>query len=293
MVDNRPYDTPDDGYGNDDRSHGSARDDRDFRTGGTGYGGGSRFAQQSQGGEHRDDHGYRQSSYGQQRFGGGMDDGRQRRERTHGERSNGRQPDGYRYQDRGFFDRAGDEVRSWFGDDDAERRREFDQRYDERLGNGGGDRSRDSHYQEWRAAQIAELDRDYDEYRRENATRFQSEFGAWRNERQNQRGSLGKATEHMEVVGSDGGHVGTVDKVEGDRILLTRSDPDAGGRHHSIPSRWIDRVDDKVTIRKTAEEAKAHWRDEDRTDAMFGDKGEDSDGKGRTVNLDRSFSGTY
>ena len=33
--------------------------------------------------------------------------------------------------DRGFFDRAGDEVRSWFGDDDAERRREMDMRRDE------------------------------------------------------------------------------------------------------------------------------------------------------------------
>lgn len=30
-------------------------------------------------------------------------------------------------QDRGFFDRAGDEVRSWFGDEDAERRRNMDQ----------------------------------------------------------------------------------------------------------------------------------------------------------------------
>src|SRR5437763_1128576 len=30
--------------------------------------------------------------------------------------------------DRGFLDRAGDEVRSWFGDDEAQRRREMDQR---------------------------------------------------------------------------------------------------------------------------------------------------------------------
>ena len=29
--------------------------------------------------------------------------------------------------DRGFIDRAGDEVRSWFGDDDAERRRQMDE----------------------------------------------------------------------------------------------------------------------------------------------------------------------
>ncbi|WP_262029422.1 BON domain-containing protein [Microvirga sp. Mcv34] len=31
-------------------------------------------------------------------------------------------------EDRGFFERAGDEVRSWFGDEDAERRRERDMR---------------------------------------------------------------------------------------------------------------------------------------------------------------------
>jgi hypothetical protein len=30
--------------------------------------------------------------------------------------------------------------------------------------------------------------------------------------------------EHMEVVGSDGQHVGTVDGVEDDRIKLTKSD---------------------------------------------------------------------
>ncbi|HZH11647.1 MAG TPA: BON domain-containing protein [Microvirga sp.] len=32
------------------------------------------------------------------------------------------------HEDRGFFERAGDEMRSWFGDDDAERRREQDMR---------------------------------------------------------------------------------------------------------------------------------------------------------------------
>ena len=30
--------------------------------------------------------------------------------------------------DRGFFERAGDEISSWFGDDEAERRREMDER---------------------------------------------------------------------------------------------------------------------------------------------------------------------
>ena len=33
--------------------------------------------------------------------------------------------------------------------------------------------------------------------------------------------------EHMEVIGADGVHVGTVDKVEGDRIKLTKADSGA------------------------------------------------------------------
>jgi len=42
--------------------------------------------------------------------------------------------------DRGFFERAGDEVRSWFGDEEAERRREIDVRRDESRGyDSGGD----------------------------------------------------------------------------------------------------------------------------------------------------------
>ena len=38
--------------------------------------------------------------------------------------------------------------------------------------------------------------------------------------------------EHMEIKGSDGQHVGTVDRVEGDRIKLTKSDKAARGEHH-------------------------------------------------------------
>lgn len=202
-------------------------------------------------------------------------------------------------EDRGFLERAGDEVRSWFGDEEAERRREMDQRYDERMGRAERWRDsagRDEHYGSWRRQRIAELDRDYDEYRRENAQRFHSEFETWRTERQGQRDCLRRVTEHMEVVGSDGSHVGTVDKVRGDRILLTKTDADAGGHHHSIPSRWIDSVADRVTLRKTAEEAKAHWRDEERSGALFGEGRErdrDRQDWSSEHNLNRSFSGTY
>src|SRR3546814_15878673 len=80
---------------------------------------------------------------------------------------------------------------------------------------------------------MQQLDRDYDEYRREHQSQFEQEFGGWRERRQNQRQSLRSVTEHMEVMGSDGEHIGTVDKVRGDRIILTKSDPSAGGHHHS------------------------------------------------------------
>jgi hypothetical protein len=43
--------------------------------------------------------------------------------------------------------------------------------------------------------------------------------------------------EHMEVIGADGVHVGTVDRVEGSRIKLTKADSGEGhhtGHHHFI-----------------------------------------------------------
>ena len=190
----------------------------------------------------------------------------------------GRQPQGYDYEDRGFLARAGDEVRSWFGDEDAERRREYDSRMDERHAT-----DRDDDYHSWRRGQIQSLDRDYDEYRRENRTKFENEFGSWRSNRQTQRDSLSKVDEHMDVVGSDGEHVGTVDKVRGDRILLTKNDADAGGRHHSIPSSWLQSVDGKVTLSKTAADAKKAWRDEERNQAMFGDESDDRNRYGQTA----------
>ena len=209
---------------------------------------------------------------------------------------------GYDDRDRGFFDRAGDEVRSWFGDEEAERRRREDMRYDryaereygDRSHNYGGSGSRyeqDPHYRTWRDRQLEALDREYEDYRRENQSRFEGEFLSWRQQRQGKRELLQRVEEHQEVVGSDGEHVGTVDQVRGDRILLTRSDAAAGGHHHSIPCTWITSVEDKVTIDKTADQARQHWRDEERnTSGGLLWRGRDDD---REVNLNRSFSGTY
>jgi hypothetical protein len=43
---------------------------------------------------------------------------------------------------------------------------------------------------------------------------------------------LSAIREHMEVVGADGVHVGTVDRVEGGRIKLSKKDSGSHGDHH-------------------------------------------------------------
>lgn len=66
--------------------------------------------------------------------------------------------------------------------------------------------------------------------------------------------------EHMEVVGSDGDHVGTVDHCEGPNIIkLTKSDPTAGGEHHYIPMAWVAHIDQRVHLSQTGNEARTRW----------------------------------
>lgn len=68
-------------------------------------------------------------------------------------------------------------------------------------------------------------------------------------------------TQHMEVVGSDNQHVGTVDHMEGaDKIKLTKTDPSAGGKHHFIAISEVDKVDNKVHLKKSAKDAMAQWQ---------------------------------
>ena len=52
--------------------------------------------------------------------------------------------------------------------------------------------------------------------------------------------------EHMEVIGADGVHVGTVDKVESHRIKLTKKDSGEGshkGHHHYIDRGLVAEVE--------------------------------------------------
>jgi hypothetical protein len=50
---------------------------------------------------------------------------------------------------------------------------------------------------------------------------------------------LSQVTEHMEVIGADGVHIGTVDKVDGDRIKLTKADSGSHSDHHHYISRGL------------------------------------------------------
>lgn len=63
--------------------------------------------------------------------------------------------------------------------------------------------------------------------------------------------------EHMDVVGSDGQHIGTVDRMDGQRIKLTRKDPSASGEHHFIGVDAVSEVKDgRVQLNCTAEQAR-------------------------------------
>ena len=74
-------------------------------------------------------------------------------------------------------------------------------------------------------------------------------------------GELLDIREHMEVVGSDGGHVGRVDHLVGCDIELMKFDLGAGLKHHTVPVDWVDRVEDsKVWLNRTKEAAKAAWK---------------------------------
>lgn len=109
------------GYG----GGGSARDWRDVEGYRGGGGGGGRSGREP---------GFTDLAFGSG-FGSGYE-GRDRSGRTAGWETGNPGPRGRGRDERGFFERAGDEIASWFGDDDASRRRHQDERSGEHRGRG-------------------------------------------------------------------------------------------------------------------------------------------------------------
>jgi hypothetical protein len=330
------------------------------------------------------------------RYDNPRDDRLREQERSERERMQRRRPASEGGSERGFFERAGDEISSWFGDDEAERRREADERtggsagryqqgrneqpqqprrdygasgqsrqpewdrnernqYDRSqdhprddyrpfagdYGRGGNPAERfrderehgrgiggaigaaagamvggsssqqpqpqrsanhDPHYSEWRQRQIDAIDNDYDEYRREHQSKFDNDFSSWRGHRQTKRQVLAEVREHMEVVGSDEQSVGKVDKVQGDKIILTRDSQ--GGVHKARGCTALDRIeDDRLILAQPAAEAKRQLVEERGFDERnsgdqrsmqppLGQRSQPRQSEG-PHNLERSFSGTY
>ena len=79
--------------------------------------------------------------------------------------------------------------------------------------------------------------------------------------------SIDQVKEHMEVIGADGVHVGTVDGVEGGRIKLTKADSGQGsheGHHHYVSTGLIAGVEgDQVRLSANAAVAVQFTEEED------------------------------
>ena len=59
--------------------------------------------------------------------------------------------------------------------------------------------------------------------------------------------------EHMKIIGADGAPLGTVDRIEGDRIKMIRADSGIGheNEHHFIPKGLVAEVEGD-TVRLSA-----------------------------------------
>ncbi|EIM31214.1 MULTISPECIES: DUF2171 domain-containing protein [Microvirga] len=80
---------------------------------------------------------------------------------------------------------------------------------------------------------------------------------------------VSRIREHMEVIGADGVHVGTVDRVEGDHIKLTRKDSGEGshkGHHHTVPLALVADIEgDRVRLSANADVAVTFEQEADRS----------------------------
>ena len=125
--------------------------------------------------------------------------------RAHGQRDEQR--------GQGFLERSGHQMRSRTEDQGGGGRSTAPLGLHDRSRAGGGmgtDRGnprfsahgQHDHYLSWREQQMAELDRDYDEYCRENEQKFSSEFENWRQSRRQGSSGASAMSQQPPIAGS-------------------------------------------------------------------------------------------
>lgn len=78
--------------------------------------------------------------------------------------------------------------------------------------------------------------------------------------------------EHMEIIGADGVHIGTVDKVDGDRIKMTKADSGSHGDHHHYVSLGLVAEVEGDRVRLSATGASAVLLEEEADGGALADK---------------------
>lgn len=85
--------------------------------------------------------------------------------------------------------------------------------------------------------------------------------------------SASEITEHMEIVGADGVHIGKVDHMQGDRIKMARKDAQHGQdepHHHYVQLAAVASLDGgKVWLSADAVNARQLFEEEDGSPAEF------------------------
>ena len=76
---------------------------------------------------------------------------------------------------------------------------------------------------------------------------------------------LSRIREHMEIIGADGVHVGTVDQVDGERIKLIKADSGShSGHHHYVSVGLVADIEgDKIRLSANGDNAVLLEEEED------------------------------
>jgi len=84
---------------------------------------------------------------------------------------------------------------------------------------------------------------------------------------------LSRIRDHMEVIGADGVHVGTVDSVSGDRIKLIKADSGShAGHHHYVGAGLVADIEGNK-VRLSANGANAALLEEEQDGSALGEQG--------------------